>query len=164
MDYYDHQILRLTKNFYNDYPNPPFTELLSKDGRQYNCLLFQSHYGYYICVPFRSNIPHQYCYNFKKSKRTKRGRRRSGLDYTKIILVDGLDKDNYVGVKQALIDRDEYIELRNNMTKIANEAMRFVDDYVEYMLNGDNRICDEEFFRRYNMSTLKYFHNILGLK
>lgn len=47
----DYQILKLTNDFYNDYPNPPYKEILEKKQRAYNCLLFQSHYDYFICIP-----------------------------------------------------------------------------------------------------------------
>ena len=50
----DYQILKLTDAFYQAYPNPPCREILKKQQRAYNCLLFQSHYGYFICVPYRS--------------------------------------------------------------------------------------------------------------
>ena len=48
----DYQILKLTNAFYSAYPNPPYTEILKKNQRVYNCLLFQSHYDYFICIPY----------------------------------------------------------------------------------------------------------------
>ena len=65
----DYQILKLTDDFYNAYPNPPYREILKKKQRAYNCILFQTHYDYYICVPYRSEISHTYAYLFKKSVR-----------------------------------------------------------------------------------------------
>ena len=56
----DYQILRLTDLFYEAYSNPPYVELLEKRTRAYNCLLFQTHYDYFICVPFRTEITHGY--------------------------------------------------------------------------------------------------------
>lgn len=50
-DSFDYQVLNLTQRFYNDYPDPPFTEILRKNSRPYNCLLIQSHYGYFIYIP-----------------------------------------------------------------------------------------------------------------
>ena len=60
------QILKLTEKFYNDYPNPPYQEIMQKRQRGYDCILFQSHYDYYICVPYRTEISHAYAYHFKK--------------------------------------------------------------------------------------------------
>ena len=58
----DYQILKLTDDFYNTYPNPPYIEILKKKQRAYNCILFQTHYGYFICVPYRREISHKYAY------------------------------------------------------------------------------------------------------
>ena len=66
----DYQILRLTDAFYQAYPNPPYTEILKKRKRAYNCLLFQTHYNYFICIPYRSEVTHTYAYHFKNSKRS----------------------------------------------------------------------------------------------
>ena len=79
-DAYDYQVLNLTEQFYEDYPNPPYEEIVRKDARPYNCLLIQSHYGYFICIPYRSHVNHKYAYKFKNSKRSIRNK--SGLDYT----------------------------------------------------------------------------------
>lgn len=49
----DYQILRLTEHFYNAYPDPPYREVLKKNQRAYNCLLFQTHYDFFICIPYR---------------------------------------------------------------------------------------------------------------
>ena len=38
----DYQILKLTPMFYNDYLNSSHTEILQKNNRAYNCLLFQA--------------------------------------------------------------------------------------------------------------------------
>lgn len=74
----DYQILKLTDSFYEKYPNPPCREILKKRQRAYNCLLFQTHYDYFICIPFRTEISHGYAYHFKKSARSRV--HKSGLD------------------------------------------------------------------------------------
>ena len=71
-DPFDYQVLNLTQQFYNDYPDPPFAEILRKRNRPYNCLLIQSHHGYFICIPYRSNINHKYAFRFKNSIRSQR--------------------------------------------------------------------------------------------
>lgn len=43
---FDYQILKLTDAFYKSYPNPPFTEILKKKERAYNCLLVQTEKEY----------------------------------------------------------------------------------------------------------------------
>ena len=99
----DYQILKLTNAFYSAYPNPPYTEILKKNQRAYNCLLFQSHYDYFICIPYRSEITHKYAYHFISTERSKL--HRSGLDYSKIVIIDRTD---YIDSIDAIIDKDEF--------------------------------------------------------
>ena len=82
----DYQILQLTNDFYNAYPNPPYTEIMKKKGRAYTCLLFQTHYNYYICIPYRTEISHSNAYHFKKSLRSRK--HKSGLDYSKNVIIE----------------------------------------------------------------------------
>lgn len=85
MKEYVYQILNLTDRFYKDYSLKEYDELLQKDKRAYNCLLIETHFDYYICIPFRTEISHKYAYKFKYSLRSRR--HNSGLDYTKMIIV-----------------------------------------------------------------------------
>ena len=155
---YDHQVLRLTEEFYDRYPNPPFTELETKESRQYNCLLVQSHYGYFICIPFRSRVNHKYAFHFKDSARSRRGK--SALDYSKSVIVNDTV---FLDSKPAIVDSDEYSEMMRNMDIIVAEILKYVDEYVSFCNNETLRISEEEFARRYRFSTLKYFHDILGV-
>ena len=153
----DYQILKLTTRFYEEHPDPPYHEILKKNQRAYNCLLFQSHYDYYICVPYRSEISHPYSFKFKKTQRSKS--HRSGLDYTKIVIIT---KSEYIDTKDALIDKDEFNETMVNLERIKKEALDFVEDYVAHM-KGRRKLHKREFERRYSFSPLKYFHNELGI-
>lgn len=153
----DSQILKLTNKFYTDYPNPPYSEILKKQQRAYNCLLFETHYHYFICIPFRTEISHKYAYHFKKSIRSRK--HKSGLDYTKIVII----KDNqYIDCKDALIDKDEFNETMKNLGRIKEEALIFVEDYVK-CIKGEKSIHASEFRRRYGFSPLQYFHRELEI-
>lgn len=79
----------LSDSFYNTYDPSSCPEILQKSNRAYNIAVFNSHKGYYVCVPFRSNITHKYAYRFKKSKRSKYNK--SGVDYKKMIIIRNLD-------------------------------------------------------------------------
>lgn len=157
-DPFDYQILNLTQQFYVDYPDPPYKEILRKDNRPYNCLLLQSNYGYYICIPYRSYINHKYAYMFKNSIRSQRTR--SGLDYSKIVIIAD---DKYVGITDAVVDQDEYNETRNNIEYIKNDARKYVDNYVDYLIGKSTKYDKKEFARTYGYSTLQYFHKELGI-
>ncbi|MBQ4536797.1 MAG: hypothetical protein II994_04165 [Lachnospiraceae bacterium] len=153
----DFQILKLTSDFYKAYPNPPYVEILQKQQRAYNCILFQTHYDYYICVPYRTDISHSYAYHFKNSSRSRT--HKSGVDYTKIVIIC---KNKYIDTTGALVDKDEYNETIQNLNRIKREAMEFVEDYVAH-IKGTKFLQLQEFKRRYQYSPLKYFHNELGI-
>ncbi|MBD5474307.1 MAG: hypothetical protein HDR20_15855 [Lachnospiraceae bacterium] len=145
-DPFDYQVLNLTNKFYSDFPDPPYKEIVRKNGRPYNCLLVQSHYGYFICIPYRSHINHKYAFKFKDSIRSKRTN--SGLDYSKI---------------EAIVDKDEFNETRDNIEYIKNDAQRYIDNYVNYLMGKTTKYDKKEFERVYRYSTLKYFHNELEI-
>ncbi len=128
-----------------------------KSNRAYNCLLFQSHYDYFICVPYRTEINHSNAYHFKYSRRSKE--HKSGLDYSKIIIASD---SRYVGADDAIIDKDEYNETIRNIHRIKREALKYVDDYVAYRL-GKKMMHEREYKRKYGYSTLRYFHKELGI-
>ncbi len=153
----DYQILKLLPSFYAQYPNPPYVELMKKESRRYTCLLFQSHYDYFICIPFRSNVNHPYAYHFRKSARSRHSH--SALDYTKIVILNNtLHLDKVPGY----VDKDEYLETLRNIERIKEEALEYVETYVNQS-NGQSIIHPKEFTRRYSKSSLQYFHNELGI-
>ena len=153
----DFQILKLTDDFYITYPNPPYIEILKKKQRAYNCILFQTHYGYFICVPYRTEISHKYAYLFKNSKRSII--HKSGLDYTKIVIISDI---KYIDTQNALIDKDEYNETMVHLERIKYEALEFVEDYIAH-IKGQKTLHPKEYERRYLFSSLKYFHVEMGL-
>lgn len=155
---FDYQVLNLTAKFYNDYPDPPFTEIIRKNTRPYNCLLMQSNYGYFICIPYRSNVKHKYSYKFKYSERSKRVN--SGLDYTKIVIVRNSD---YIGTSDAVVDADEYRETRDNIDFIRKDAQAYIDNYVQSIRYNPMECNSKKFQRIYGFSTLKYFHKELEI-
>ena len=158
-DVFDYQILNLTDKFYYDYPNPPYKELLKKNDRPYNCLLLQSHYGYFICIPYRSNIQHKFAFKFKNSERSKRAK--SGLDYSKMVIIKNKE---YIGKQDAVVDKDEYIETKNNIEYIKSDAQKYFDDYVNYLSGKAVKFTSREFERIYRYSTLRYFHKELEIE
>lgn len=153
----DYQILKLTDDFYNAYPNPPYTEILKKKQRAYNCLLFRTHYDYFICIPYRTEIGHPYAFHFKTAVRSKV--HKSGLDYSKIVIIV---KTDYIDSIDAIIDKDEFNETMVNLERIKKEALDYVEEYVEHM-KGIKLLHKREFDRRYGFSSLKYFHKELGI-
>ena len=50
-----------------------------------------------------------------------------------------------------------------NIDKIVKDVLDYVEGYVDYYVSENKKMSKEEFVRRYKYSTLKYFHDILGL-
>lgn len=147
----DYQILKLTDKFYSKYNEFQYPELLKKKKRPYNCVLFEAHYDYFVCVPFRTNINHNNAYKFSKSKRTKTNK--SGLDYSKMVIIKDLSCVEY---KDAIVDKDEYKETVKNIERIKSEVLEYLEEYIKHNL-GKGTLHKEEYLRRYRYTTLKYF-------
>lgn len=131
-----------------------------KDKRPYGCLLIKTHNDYYICVPFRSHIHHKNAFLFKNTERSKTDS--SGLDYSKTVLIRSEDYDKYL-IENAVVDTDEYKAVRMNIYKIEKQISKYIEGYVKAVSDFEN--ADKKSFeRKYKYSTLKYFHDILGIE
>lgn len=140
------------------YPQNEYPELMQKQGRPYACLLISTE-EYYICIPFRSSIRHSNAYLFTTTERARRSQ--SGLDYSKIVLIKNFD---YIDTKtMAIVDQDEYVELMNNIQRIVEGALEYIDQYTKYR-QGIIHLHHRQYERKYGKSTLPYFEDILGLK
>ena len=152
------QVYLLSSQFIQDYPLKTHPELMHKSGRPYACLLIETHDNYYICIPFRSSINHKNAYLFKSTKRSQRTR--SGLDYSKIVIINNSD---YIdSISPAIVDQDEYNEMMSNLPQIVKEAISYVDAYIHHV-TGTHLLHPKQFARRYGFSTLQYFHDELGI-
>ncbi len=100
-------------------------------------------------------MKHKNAYFFKCSERSKK--KSSGLDYSKTIIITNSE---YIETKDTIIDQDEYNETRDSIHRIVNGVQRYIDDYIEHV-KKNNIIDSKEFHRKYEYTTLKYFHEIL---
>lgn len=93
-------------------------------------------------------------------KGTQRSRNtRSGLDYSKIVLI----KDNdCIDSQKAIIDQDEYKETMTNLSTIVSEVDQCINAYVAHVIKSQV-LHPREYARKYQFSTLPYFHNILNI-
>ena len=89
---HDYEIKKLSEQFYKDYPHDQYQEILIKEGRSYDVVLFEIDYlaDCYVCVPFRTEMKHNNGYKFKFSGRSKK--HQSGLDFTKLVIVEYFTK------------------------------------------------------------------------
>lgn len=157
MDYIA-QVYLLSQKFIQDYPLAVYSELLYKPGRPYACLLIETHEGYLICVPFRSNIQHKNAFLFKNTLRSLNSQ--SGLDYSKMVLIQ--NKDYLDLSKTAVVDQDEYNEMRANLPKIVGQVYRYIGTYMDHV-TGVKPLHPQGYARKYGFSTLPYFHDVMGI-
>ena len=153
----DFQVLKLTDAFYEDYPTPPFTEILRKRQRAYDCLFLQADDDVLVCIPYRSHITHSNAFYFKKSVRSRKSR--SGLDYSKAVIIHNVE---YISKENAVIDQDEFIETVENIDRIRSEMSQFIEGYCSH-ISGKKVLHEKEFKRRYGYSPIKYFHRELNM-
>ena len=149
-------ICKLSSAFFAAYPLSEYPELMQKDARPYMCLLVRSA-DYYLCVPFRSCIQHKFAYHFTGTVRSQKTK--SGLDFKKTVVI----KDaSYIETNSVVVDNDEYTEMMVHIQRIVNDACAYVLDYINH-IKGTKVLHEREFSRRYQYSTLPYFHDILGI-
>lgn len=148
----NYSINYLSSDFYKDYDNIRYPEIERKDNRPYMVVLVKIGNNTFA-IPFRTNVRHNNCYRFKNS--TRPTETVTGLDFTKAVVVE---KNNYIG-NAARINDKEYIELDGKYHFIIEKFKKYVDGYIEYA-NGQVNEFNE---KKYKYTTLKYFHNELGL-
>lgn len=153
---YVSELSLLSSKFMRDYPSVKFPELMHKSERPYTCLLIESHDDYFICVLFRSCIGHKNAFLFTQTARSKKTR--SGLDYSKIVIIKNIDYFDLPATP--IVDQDEYTEMIKNLPTIVKEANDYVSAYIRH-INGSAAMHPREFLRKYQYSTLPYFNNII---
>lgn len=149
---YDFELCLLSPKFIQDYPLNIYPELMYKQGRPYTCLLIDSHDDYFICIPFRSFINHKNAFMFTTTIRSKKTK--SGLDYSKIVIIKNVDYLN--SDIPAVVDQDEYTEMIKNLPVIISEANNYIDTYIRH-INKTEILHPRAFSRKYQYSTLPYF-------
>lgn len=155
---YTVDICQLSHSFYAAYPLAQYPEIMRKDGRPYTCLLIETHEDYFICVPFRSSIQHNEAFLFTNTNRSLHTR--SGLDYKKTVIIKD---ESYIDLTTpVVVDNDEYTAMMTNIGTIVNEIDEYIETYINH-INGTATLHQREFLRRYQFSTLPYFHDILNI-
>ena len=152
-----YRLIRLSDSFYAEHPKELFPEILEKKNRVYTCLMISINSDFFICIPFRANINHNNAFLFKNTKRSRF--KRSGLDYSKIVIISDL---RYISDDIALVDNDEFSEMRKHIALISREVYRYILRFREYC-SGKKDMHTQEYERCYKYSTLRYFINEIQL-
>lgn len=103
-----------------------------------------------FAIPLRSNLNHP-----NGLKTIKVGPFWNGLDYSKALLVEDADfrQESFV-----LREQKEYDKIIKNKDKVFKEFCEYLSEYIEYA-SAEERV----FNRKFQFTTLQYFHNELGI-
>lgn len=148
----NYQLNYLSAEFYKKYNANDYPEIENKDNRPYMVMLIKVENNTFA-IPFRTNVPHNSCYKFKKS--TRQTNSVTGLDYTKAVVVND---SKYIGAAAHINDM-EYTELSNNAAFIIKQFRKFVSDYIAYANGKKNYYA----VKKFQFTTLKYFHREIGI-
>lgn len=151
------ELKNLSPQFYADYNQKEYPELMLKDKRPYSCFVINCK-DYTICIPYRSNISRNNAFLFQNTERSKRSR--SGLDYEKMVIIK--ESDKYLDNSQPIVDSDEYVETVTESKKIVSDALEYIDKYKKH-ITGEEPLHPRKYFREYGYTTLQYFHKELEL-
>lgn len=144
---------RLSAEFYKDYESARYPEIENKEDRPYMVLVIKIERNTFA-LPLRTNIRHNYGYKFKTSDRKTESC--TGIDYTKAVIIND---QKYIG-EVASINGKEYVEIDRNAHRIIAGFERYLNGYIRYRKSGGTTYDQ----KRYRYSTLKYFHDELGLE
>ena len=148
------QLRYLSKDFYNDYSQDAFKEMIQKESRPFLVLLIKIK-DLTFAIPFRSNVKHDYCYKFKNS--TRDTETSTALDFSKAIII----KEERYLENTATIDKREYIELSSKFYFIFHKFEKFVYKYIQVITKFPNSSYE---YKRMSFCTLQYFHKELGIE
>ena len=151
-----YEIKKLSPSFYSDYPVTVYHEILEKTDRPYDVIVFETDEDYYVCVPFRTYLNHNQGFHFYPAPLPTG--ENPGLDYSKMVIIK---RDDYIG-GPALIDTAQMSCFNANIATIQKEIFEYLEEYINHV-NGTKMLHPSKFKRKYQFSSLKYFHTELGI-
>ena len=143
---------KLSADFYRDYNPLDYPEIECKQDRPYLVMIVKIENNTFA-LPFRTNIKHNSCYKFKNT--TRKTNSSTGIDFSKAVIVN---YPNYIG-DTTMIDNKEYVELSNKYYFIINKFKSYLNSYIKFCQKDGNQYLQ----KRYQYTTLKYFHKELGI-
>ena len=148
----EYEIKQLSEEFYLDYSQVKFPEILHKEDRPYIVFVIKINDNTFA-VPFRTNITHNQSYRFKNTN--KQTNSHTGLDFSKAVIVN---EERYLG-KKTFIDDAEYIELENKIKFIIQKFTVYVNNYIKYIKSNNTKMIE----MKYKYSSIQYFNKELGI-
>ena len=142
----------LSTEFYNKYNASEYPEIEHKAQRPYIVLLVKVDDNTFA-LPLRTNIKHSSCYKFQYSSRPTESI--TGIDFSKAVIVN---EEKYID-GSAEIDNKGYVELNDRIAFIISKFRTYIKGYYAYVAGKSNEYQS----KRYKYTTLKYFHDELGI-
>lgn len=146
------ELIYLTKDFYEDYPQSVYSEILHKNDRPY-AVVFIIVDGLEFALPFQSHIRHQYLFITDSSHPNDL----KGIDYTKAVLITS---PTYKSSSEVRIRQNEFNALKGNEYKIMKGFKSYLNQYKKAAKRLD--VKRNQTFCKY--SSLQYFHKELGIE
>lgn len=153
---------KLTENFYIE--NSGLLEVLDKDlGQGWKSSSKVRGYGIILIsinsltfgIPLRSNIKHKQAF-FTTPKTDNDQYGRKGLDYSKAVLITD---NNYIDNSSFRIHVTEFDRIQDNHAHIKAQFEKYIERYIDTVTKKDIHKM-----RLYSYSTLKNYHQELGIK
>lgn len=141
------EFVLLTSEFYKDYPNSEYPQLMAKPTRPY------THVKLDICdahfyIPFRSNIEHPHA--FFTNKRGK-----CGIDYSKAVVIN--DEKYIDKTQRARIRENEFKKVKGKDYKLKRGFEEYIELYKKAK-NGEEIAHREDIL---SFSSLQYFEEYI---
>lgn len=141
------EFVLLTSEFYKDYPNSEYPQLMAKPTRPY------THVKLDICdahfyIPFRSNIEHPHAFFTNK-------REKCGIDYSKAVVIN--DEKYIDNTQRAHIRENEFKKVKGKDYKLKRGFEEYIELYKKAK-NGEEIAHREDIL---NFSSLQYFEEYI---
>lgn len=147
-------IRKLDHSFYRD--NGHLVQTLTKE-RGYGIVVINTAGGLKFGIPLRSNLPNKACFVTKTEVQPNGVIQKSGLDYSKALLITS---DDYISNAVFFIPTDERDAISKRSREIAKEFEKYTEKYIRAVQNGHERTLGS---REYRFTTLQNYHAELGL-
>lgn len=141
------EFVLLTSEFYKDYPNSEYPQLMAKPTRPY------THVKLDICdahfyIPFRSNIEHPHAFFTNK-------REKCGIDYSKAVVIN--DEKYIDNTQRARIRENEFKKVKGKDYKLKRGFEEYIELYKKAK-NGEEIAHREDIL---SFSSLQYFEEYI---
>lgn len=141
------EFVLLTSEFYKDYPNSEYPQLMAKPTRPYTHVKLDI-YDAHFYIPFRSNIEHPHAFFTNK-------REKCGIDYSKAIVIN--DEKYIDNTQRAHIRKNEFKKVKGKDYKLKRGFEEYIELYKKAK-NGEEVSHREDIL---SFSSLQYFEEYI---